>query len=85
MSSILTSRSFTAPSAQVQMYVEAGGVKLRVAQLGPDFVILGKVSSDQLQRAEIGFGLDAKDRRWPVEMPHGLAGVNKRTLIVNRA
>lgn len=83
MSSTFTSRS--AHSAQVQMHLEANGVRLRVAQLGPDFVILGEAPSVQMQRAEIVLRVDASERRWPVDLPQGLAGTDKRTPIVNRA
>jgi hypothetical protein len=67
------------------MHLEAEGMKVRIAQLGPDFVILGEIPTVQMKHAEIVFRVDASERRWTVDLPQGLAGPSARTPIVNRA
>lgn len=67
------------------MHLEVDGASLRIAQLGPDFVILGDATEIRVHHAEIVFRVDANERRWPVDLPNGLAGPGERTPIVNRA
>lgn len=67
------------------MHLEWDGMKVRIAQLGPDFVILGEATDLQMKHAEIVFRVDAGERRWPVDLPDGLSGLGQRTPIVNRA
>ena len=84
MSSTLSTQSLTAHSAQVQMHLELDGARVRIAQLGPDFVILAEAVAIQMHRGDLVFQVDAKECRWPVDLPHGLAGPGERTPIVNR-
>ena len=84
MSSTLATQSLTAHSAQVQMHLEQDGARVRIAQLGPDFVILAEATAIQMHRGDLVFQVDAKERRWPIDLPHGLAGPGERTPIVNR-
>ena len=67
------------------MHLELNGATVRIAQLGPDFVILDEATDLRMGKAELVFCVDAKERRWPVDLPHGLAGPGERTPIVNRA
>ncbi|MBI4623027.1 MAG: hypothetical protein HY736_07380 [Verrucomicrobia bacterium] len=67
------------------MHLELGGARVRIAQLGPDFLILAEATDIRMRQAEIVFRVDARERRWPVELPQGLAGPGQRTPIVNRA
>jgi hypothetical protein len=67
------------------MHLNLDGVNVRIVQLGPDFLILGGATEIRANRAEIAFRVDANERRWPVELPKGLAGPGERTPIVNRA
>ena len=67
------------------MHLELDGSSVRIAQLGPDFVILAEATDLRMHSGEIVFRVDAKERRWPVDLPCGLAGAGERTQIVNRA
>ena len=67
------------------MHLQHEGASVRIAQLGPDFVILAEATSVQMHCADIVFQVDARERRWPIDLPYGLARPGERTPIVNRA
>ena len=67
------------------MHLELNGARVRIAQLGPDFVILDEATAIPMHQAEIVLRVDATERRWPVDLPHGLSGPGQRTPIVNLA
>ena len=66
------------------MHLVLNGLRLPIAQLGPDFLILEKTAQHPPADAEILLRVDAAERRWPVKLPEGLvAGVP--TVIIAQA
>lgn len=65
------------------MRLEIDGVRVPIAQLGPDFVILTEPASSAVRRGEIALQVDSTEERWTVELPDGLARPGERTRIVN--
>lgn len=67
------------------MHLMHAGAQVRVAQLGPDFVILAEAAVVPMLQADLVFRVDDTERCWPVDLPQGLAAPGQRTPIVNRA
>ena len=58
-------------------------MRLPIAQLGPDFMIMAETATSRSQRGEIVLRIDSAEERWTVELPEGLAAAGQRTQIVN--
>ena len=67
------------------MHLETGGVKLPIAQLGPDFIVMAETSERAVSHATVFLIVDAEEERWPVALPDGLAAAGLPTRIVNLA
>jgi hypothetical protein len=57
------------------------GSTLAVAQLGPDFLILRQTIDHPPTEATIVMRVDAKERRWSVNLPDGLSANRERAAI----
>lgn len=69
-------------SADVQMEMLIGSLRLPLAQLGPDFVIFARPSPAQPPGpAEIILEIDGVPDRFTVHLPAGLASGEKRAAI----
>lgn len=66
------------------MHLVVDGARLKLAQLGPDFLILAEPAACRQQHAEIALEVDAIEERWKIDLPDGLAAAGQRTRIVNR-
>jgi hypothetical protein len=66
------------------MHLEVNGVKLSVAQLGPDFLILAETAAIEARRGEVVLRVDGHESRWLVDLPAGLGAVDERTPIMGR-
>lgn len=64
------------------MRLDVAGRSLPIAQLGPDFLILGQPVELAPTRGEVVMSIDGGERRWPVGLPNGLAVATERTRIV---
>lgn len=80
---MLVSQSPVAHSAQVQMHLEVDGMRLPIAQLGADFVIMAETATSGSRHGEISLLVDSVEERWQVEFSAGLAAAGQRTRIVN--
>ena len=68
-------------SADVRMHVTVNGHVVKIAQLGPDFLILdGEVNHPPAQ-AEIAVSIDGEETRWPVYLSEGITPGQVRTRI----
>ena len=81
MKSAATRMSHSPHSAHVQMHLKVGEAIVRIAQLGPDFVILAEKSSIVAERGELIVRLDGSERRKEVRLPAGLAPPGEITKI----
>jgi hypothetical protein len=65
-------------SADVQIELLVNGSVLRVAQLGPDFLILDRSVDHPPGPAEIRMVVDGGEDRWPVFLRSGLSASVQR-------
>lgn len=64
------------------MQLLVNGVSLPIAQMGPDFLLLGKSIDHPPAEATIVFSVEGySERRWQVRMPEGLAVGRERVTI----
>jgi hypothetical protein len=68
-------------SAIVHMHLSFDGVSVRVAQLGPDFLLLESVTSHPPCDANITMRVDQSERSWNVRLPNGISSDSKRVVI----
>jgi hypothetical protein len=63
------------------MDLRLNGHVLRIAQLGPDFLILTDPIDHPPVDAEIAMSIDGHESRWPVRLDNGLSAAERRTRI----
>jgi len=63
------------------MQLLVNGFSLPIAQMGPDFLLLGKPIDHPPWEATIVFSVEDSERRWPVRLPDGLAVGRERVAI----
>ena len=68
-------------SADVRMHLSVNGHRLRIGQLGPDFIILDDMADHPPSRAEISMSIDGEEERWPVMLPDGISVGSPETRI----
>lgn len=68
-------------SAEVEIELLVAGKSLSVAQLGPEFLILGEATQLEPCTAEIVLRVDGEDERWQVRLPVGSAPGTPRVAI----
>jgi hypothetical protein len=60
-------------SSRVEMHLMLDGAAHRVAQLGPDFLMLETPVDHPPVEAEFVFSVDDNCRRWTVRLPEGIS------------
>ena len=70
-------------SAQVKMRLLLNGSSIRVAQMGPDFLILESGTEHPPTDATIELRIDASERCWKVRLPDGISPTS-RTVAISR-
>ena len=60
-------------SADVRMQLNVNGSRLRIGQMGPDFLILDDTAAYPPGGAEIVMSIDGRERRWTVRLPDGIS------------
>jgi hypothetical protein len=76
-----TTTPYPRHSACVQMRLLIGGHSLRVAQMGPNFLILDDTADYPPGNAEIVLSVDGQAERWTVHLPNGLHAGQKEVLV----
>jgi hypothetical protein len=71
-------------SAQVKMRLVLNGNSIPVAQMGPDFLVLGSAIEHPPGDATLELRIDASERRWRVRLPHGMSATS-RTVTISQA
>ena len=70
-------------SADVQMDLSVNGRSFSIGQLGPDFIILRDPADHPPAIGQITFSIDGRVRRWPVQLPDGIAANQPETRIAD--
>jgi hypothetical protein len=70
-------------SAYVRMHLSVNGHRLRIGQLGPNFIILDDIADHPPSRAEISMSIDGEEERWPVMLPDGISAGTPETRIAS--
>jgi hypothetical protein len=73
-----------AHSADVRISLRLNGQVLRVAQLGPDFLVLQESIDHAPDDADIEMSIDGQQSRWPVRLIEGVATSVRKTRIARR-
>lgn len=68
-------------SADVRMHLLLNGHVLRIAQMGPNFLLLDDTVEHPPANAEIVLSVDGQAERWTVRLPNGLHSGQKHVLI----
>lgn len=63
------------------MSLMLNGHTLRIAQMGPNFLMLDDTVEHPPANADIEFSVDGQVERWTVHLPHGLQLGHKHVLI----
>jgi len=63
------------------MRLLVNGASLRIAQMGPDFLLLDQPIDHPPGEATIVFSVDGNERSWPVRLPEGLSADCERVVI----
>ena len=69
-------------SANVRMSLAVNGHSLRIAQLGPQFLILSDPVDHPPADAEIKMSVDGHESQWPVFLVDGISQSKPRVAIV---
>jgi hypothetical protein len=73
--------NFKGHSADVRMHLLLNGHTLRIAQMGPNFLVLADTVEHPPADAEIVMTVDGDTERWMVRLPNGLHSGEKEVLI----
>ena len=68
-------------SADVKMHLLLPGISIPVAQLGPDFLLLDTAHDHPPGEGSLVLQVDRSERRWKVNLPHGISAASKRVTI----
>ena len=68
-------------SAEVRISLVFSGPSIPVAQLGPDFLLLGAHADHPPGAARIIVRVDQSERQWDVRLPNGASATSKRVTI----
>jgi hypothetical protein len=72
-------------SAIVRMELYVNGLVLPIAQLGPNFLVLGNPIDHPPVDAEIGMWIDGREERWRVRLADGIKAGQRKTSISRAA
>jgi hypothetical protein len=68
-------------SARVKIQLLLDGSSIPVAQLGPDFLLLDKPFEHPPAIARLVLQVDQSERRWDIQLPHGISADASRVII----
>jgi hypothetical protein len=71
----------TGYSADVRMHLSLNGHVLKIAQLGPNFLVLKNATDHPPVDAEIAMCIDGQEDRWRVHLPEGTKSEQRKTAI----
>jgi hypothetical protein len=77
-----SSSSYRPHSAQVSMRLLVNGSALRIAQMGPDFLLVDSELAHGPSVAVIRMRVDASERQWEVNLPNGIAAGKMQPVVV---
>ena len=63
------------------MQLLVNGSSIRIAQMGPDFLLVDKPIDYPPCEAVIVLSVDDSERRWPVRLPQGLTATCERVAL----
>jgi hypothetical protein len=63
------------------MRLVVNGLSLRVAQMGPDFLLVESPVNHPPADASVVLQVDQSERRWRVRLPDGMSASAKRVII----
>jgi hypothetical protein len=63
------------------MRLVVNGLSLRVAQMGPDFLLVESPVNHPPADASVVLQVDQSERRWRVRLPDGMSASSKRVII----
>lgn len=68
-------------SAKVSMRLVLNADSIPVAQMGPDFLLLDTATDHPPGEASLVLQVDQSERRWKVNLPHGISARSQRVTI----
>ena len=68
-------------SANVRMKLLLNADSIPVAQMGPDFLLLDSATDHPPGEASLVLQVDQSERRWKVNLPHGISAHSQRVTI----
>jgi len=75
------SSSYAGHSALVRMRLHLNGRSFRIAQMGPDFLLVESPGDHPPARATIEMQVDHSHRSWDVDLPHGMQAEAQRVTL----
>jgi len=78
---MLSSFAHKGCSSRVSMQLLVNGSSIRIAQMGPDFLLVDKPIDYPPCEAVIVLSVDDSERRWPVRLPQGLTATCERVAL----
>ena len=75
------SGSYGGHSAAVRMRLVLNGRNFRIAQMGPDFLLIDSPDNHPPSRATIELTIDDSRRTWDVELPLGMSCDEERVML----
>jgi hypothetical protein len=73
--------SYGGHSADVKIHLLLDGVRVPVAQLGPDFLLLVAPVEHEPAEATITLRVDSSESTWKVRLPDGISSGSRRVAI----
>lgn len=73
--------SHSGHSADVRMKLVLNATSIPVAQMGPDFLLVDTATDHPPGEASIVLQVDQSERRWKVNLPHGISARSKRVTL----
>lgn len=65
-------------SADVKLHLFAGGKRIELGHLGPDFAILGEAQEISASKGELETVIDGKSSRWKVRITSPITTASRR-------
>ncbi len=78
------SSSYGERSTAVRMRLLLNGRHFRIAQMGPDFLLVDSPDNHPPSRTSIELTVDDSCRAWEVELPHGMTSDDERAVLGSR-
>jgi hypothetical protein len=76
----MTMKNQSGHSAEVRMTLLLEGQAIRIAQMGPDFLVLDSPVEHPACIAGVTLSVDGREQRWSVRLPEGIRPDQKRVL-----